>query len=161
MTQKQLARRNQNYLDYVNSFSPPTKHFATCGRAFMVGGFICSIGQFFRFMLGLLGLSGDVLAGTVSVLLIFLGTLLTGLGVYDRIGKQAGAGSIVPITGFHRVQNGRLRLRHGGKDVPRRRAHFGVRGVGRRCRRAHLLSSQSEVKSIHRPNTFGGENLSK
>lgn len=100
MTQKELARRNQNYLDYVNSFSPPTKHFATCGRAFLVGGFICSIGQFFRFMLELSGLSGDILAGTVSVLLIFLGTLLTGLGVYDRIGKQAGAGSIVPITGF-------------------------------------------------------------
>ena len=48
----------------------------------------------------LLGLSGDELAGTVSILLIFLGTLLTGLGVYDRIGRNAGAGSIVPITGF-------------------------------------------------------------
>ena len=45
-------------------------------------------------------LSGDELAGSVSVLLIFLGTLLTGLGVYDRIGRNAGAGSIVPITGF-------------------------------------------------------------
>ena len=45
-------------------------------------------------------LTGDELAGTVSVILIFLGTLLTGLGVYDRIGKNAGAGSIVPITGF-------------------------------------------------------------
>ena len=48
----------------------------------------------------LFGLSGDELAGTVSVLLIFIGTLLTGLGVYDRIGRTAGAGSIVPITGF-------------------------------------------------------------
>ena len=65
-----------------------------------MGGFICCIGQFFRFLLEIAGLTGDVLAGTVSVLLIFLGTLLTGLGVYDRIGKQAGAGSIVPITGF-------------------------------------------------------------
>ena len=46
------------------------------------------------------GLSGDELAGTVSILLIFLGTLLTGVGVYDRIGRNAGAGSIVPITGF-------------------------------------------------------------
>lgn len=51
-------------------------------------------------MLEYAGLSGDVLAGTVSVILIFLGTLLTGLGVYDRIGRNAGAGSIVPITGF-------------------------------------------------------------
>lgn len=100
MTEKEIARRNRNYLKYVNSFAPPTKHFATCGRAFLVGGFICCIGQFFRFLLEIAGLTGDVLAGTVSVLLIFLGTLLTGLGVYDRIGKQAGAGSIVPITGF-------------------------------------------------------------
>ena len=45
-------------------------------------------------------LSGDELASAVSVTLIFLGTLLTGLGVYDRIGRNAGAGSIVPITGF-------------------------------------------------------------
>ena len=46
------------------------------------------------------GLYGDELASAVSILLIFLGTLLTGLGVYDRIGRYAGAGSIVPITGF-------------------------------------------------------------
>ena len=100
MTKGELARRNQNYLKYVRSLSPPTKHFATCGRAFLVGGLICCIGQFFRFLLEFAGLSGDELAGTVSVILIFLGTLLTGLGVYDRIGKQAGAGSIVPIPGF-------------------------------------------------------------
>ena len=46
------------------------------------------------------GLSGDELASYVSMTMIFLGALLTGLGVYDRIGKYAGGGSIVPITGF-------------------------------------------------------------
>lgn len=51
-------------------------------------------------MLEFAGLSGDVLAGSVSAIMIFLGCLLTGLGVYDRIGRYAGAGSIVPITGF-------------------------------------------------------------
>ena len=91
---------NRNYLRYVDSFAPPTKHFKTCFRAFLVGGFICAIGQFFRYMLEFAGLKGDILAGTVSAILIFLGTLLTGFGVYDRIGKNAGAGSIVPITGF-------------------------------------------------------------
>lgn len=91
---------NRNYVEYVNRFAPPSKHFRTCGHAFLVGGGICCLGQFFRFMLSFAGLSGDVLAGTVSVLLIFLGTFLTGLGVYDRIGRVAGAGSIVPITGF-------------------------------------------------------------
>ncbi len=100
MTGKSRENYNRNYINYVNSFDPPTKHFKTCWRAFLVGGFICSIGQFFRYMLEFAGLSGDELAGAVSVLLIFLGTLLTGLGVYDRIGRNAGAGSIVPITGF-------------------------------------------------------------
>lgn len=47
-----------------------------------------------------MGLTGDELAGATSIILIFLGCLLTGLGVYDRIGRHAGAGSIVPITGF-------------------------------------------------------------
>ena len=100
MTGRSRENYNKNYLKYVNSFDPPTQHFKTCGRAFLVGGLICCIGQFLRFMLEFAGLTGDVLAGTVSVILIFLGVLLTGLGVYDRIGKNAGAGSIVPITGF-------------------------------------------------------------
>ena len=101
MTGKNRENYNKNYIAYVNSFDPPTHHFKNCLRAFAVGGLICCIGQFFRYMLEyIFGLSGDELAGTVSVLLIFIGTLLTGLGVYDRIGRNAGAGSIVPITGF-------------------------------------------------------------
>ncbi len=100
MTGKNKENTNKNYIDYVNTFEPSTKHFHNCYRAFLVGGFICCIGQFFRYMLSFAGLSGDVLAGTVSILLIFLGSLLTGVGVYDRIGRNAGAGSIVPITGF-------------------------------------------------------------
>ena len=92
---------NENYLAYVRSFAPPTKHLHNCLRAFTVGGLICCIGQFIRvFLETVLALSGDELAGTTSMVLIFLGCLLTGLGVYDRIGKAAGAGSIVPITGF-------------------------------------------------------------
>lgn len=101
MTGKNRQNYNKNYIAYVNSFDPPTQHFKNCFRAFIVGGFICCIGQFLRYIFeGAFGLSGDELAGTVSVVLIFLGTLLTGLGVYDRIGRNAGAGSIVPITGF-------------------------------------------------------------
>lgn len=101
MTGRNRENTNKNYIAYVNSFAPPTQHFKNCFRAFGVGGLICTIGQFFRFMLEtLFSLSGDELAGAVSVLLIFLGALLTGLGVYDRIGRHAGAGSIVPITGF-------------------------------------------------------------
>lgn len=101
MTGKNRKNYNKNYIAYVNSFDPPTQHFKNCFRAFLVGGFICCIGQFIRIVYEkVFGLYGDELAGLVSVTLIFLGTLLTGLGVYDRIGRYAGAGSIVPITGF-------------------------------------------------------------
>lgn len=100
MTGKHKDNYNYNYLNYVKTQDPPTKHLKNCAAAFGVGGLICCIGQFFRYMLEYAGLSGDVLAGAVSVILIFLGCLLTGLGLYDRIGRYAGAGSIVPITGF-------------------------------------------------------------
>lgn len=101
MTGKNRENYNKNYIAYVHSFDPPTKHFKNCFRAFIVGGLICCIGQTLRVVLEkAAGLNGDELAGTVSVILIFLGTFLTGLGVYDRIGRYAGAGSIVPITGF-------------------------------------------------------------
>ena len=100
MTGKTTENFNSNYLNYIKSQDPPTQHFKNCLSAFGVGGLICCIGQFIRFMLEYIGLSGDELAGTTSVVLIFFGCLLTGLGVYDRIGRYAGAGSIVPITGF-------------------------------------------------------------
>ncbi len=101
MTGKNRENYNKNYIAYVNSFDPPTHHFKNCFRAFIIGGLICCIGQGFREILSAMFLlTGDELAAAVSILLIFLGTLLTGLGVYDRIGRYAGAGSIVPITGF-------------------------------------------------------------
>ena len=101
MTGKNRENYNKNYIAYVHSFDPPTQHFKNCFRAFMVGGLICCIGQFLRGTYeAIFSLSGDELAAAVSMTLIFLGTLLTGFGVYDRIGRYAGAGSIVPITGF-------------------------------------------------------------
>lgn len=92
---------NKNYLEYVKSISPKTNQKRSLLRAFWVGGVICCIGQSLRYLLELgLGVSGDELSSYVSMILIFLGSFLTGLGVYDRVGKYAGGGSIVPITGF-------------------------------------------------------------
>ena len=92
---------NKEYLSFISNTEPKTKEARTLFNAFMVGGLICSIGQFIRFVfMYVLGLGGDELAGATSIIMIFLGTLFTGLGVYDRIGKYAGGGTIVPITGF-------------------------------------------------------------
>lgn len=98
---KQKEFDNQNYLQYVKAVSPKTNQKRSLFRAFLVGGIICTIGQGVRYSLEYgIGLTGDELSAYVSMIMIFLGALLTGLGVYDRIGKFAGGGSIVPITGF-------------------------------------------------------------
>lgn len=92
---------NEEYKEYVKKFMPKTNEKRSLLNSFLVGGFICSIGQFIRYFFNLyLKLQGDSLAAATSIVLIFFGVLLTGLGVYDRIGKHAGGGSIVPITGF-------------------------------------------------------------
>ena len=101
MTGKNKQNTNTEYLNLVASIAPKTNEFRTLLHAFWVGGLICFIGQFIRYMLMYwFNLYGDILAGATSMVMIFLGALLTGLGVYDRIGKYAGGGSIVPITGF-------------------------------------------------------------
>lgn len=101
MTGKNKQNYNKEYLDLVSRISPKTNEFKTLIHAFWVGGVICFIGQFVRYMFMYWGgLYGDALAGATSMVMIFLGAFLTGLGVYDRIGKYAGGGSIVPITGF-------------------------------------------------------------
>ena len=93
--------KNDNYLNYVKGISPKTNEKRSLFRAFWVGGVICCIGQGIRFFIEyILKLQGDELSSYVSMVMIFLGAFLTGLGVYDRIGKYAGGGSIVPITGF-------------------------------------------------------------
>lgn len=100
MTDKRIMSQKE-YLDRVAKLTPKTNEKRSLLNAFLVGGFVCSIGQFIRYMLSFfLKISGDDLASITSVILIFFGVLLTGLGVYDRIGKHAGGGSIVPITGF-------------------------------------------------------------
>lgn len=101
MKNEKTKNYNKAYLDYCFEIAPKTNEFKTLFHAFVVGGTICLIGQFVRtFFMYALNLYGDELAAATSVVMIFLGAILTGLGVYDRIGKFAGGGSIVPITGF-------------------------------------------------------------
>lgn len=84
----------------VSSLTPPSRHLRGCLRAFWVGGLICCVGQALNLLGDALPLTETTAPMFTTVILIFLGTTLTGLGVYDKIGRYAGAGSIVPITGF-------------------------------------------------------------
>lgn len=88
------------YAKMVKKASPPSKIFTNCLKAFLVGGIICVIGELLSKLYGELGLGLNQVAMLVPVTLIFLSILLTALGVYDIIARQAGAGTLVPITGF-------------------------------------------------------------
>ncbi|MBS7262467.1 MAG: stage V sporulation protein AC [Eubacteriales bacterium] len=92
---------NDEYKRYVSDRTPKSNTLLDCLKAFAVGGTICLLGQGLHDLWALLGVGDNETVGTLtSITLVFLGAALTGLGVYDRIGKFAGAGSIVPITGF-------------------------------------------------------------
>jgi len=90
----------EDYSRLVSRLTPPSRHVRGCIRAFWVGGLICCIGQALTLFAEKLKLTEMTAPMFTSVVLIFLGTTLTGIGVYDKIGRYAGAGSIVPITGF-------------------------------------------------------------
>lgn len=90
----------KQYQEYVDKKSPNSPIIKNCFNAFWVGGLICCIGQIILDICKFRGLSTD-LAGTVcSITLIGLSAFLTGLNIFNKIGKFAGAGSLVPITGF-------------------------------------------------------------
>ena len=90
----------QEYLDYVDQKSPNSPILKNCFNAFWVGGLICSIGQIIFDFCKYKGLDTTSSSTIVSIILIGIAAFLTGLNIFNKIGKFAGAGSLVPITGF-------------------------------------------------------------
>lgn len=90
----------KNYQDYVDQKSPNSPILKNCFNAFWVGGLICSIGQIIMEICKSRGLNSEISGTVVSILLIAISAFLTGLNLFNKIGKFAGAGSLVPITGF-------------------------------------------------------------
>ncbi|HEX3011291.1 MAG TPA: stage V sporulation protein AC [Syntrophomonadaceae bacterium] len=84
----------------VQRIKPRPPFFKNCVWAFVVGGLICVLGQLIINYSMYAGMKRTDASTVASVVMVFLGALLTGLGKYDELGKRAGAGSIVPITGF-------------------------------------------------------------
>lgn len=90
----------KEYNKIVTKNSPESKLFVNCIKAFVIGGAICTIGQGFTDLYAMLGAAEKDSKTLCSVTLIFIGILLTAIGVYDKIAKHGGAGTLVPITGF-------------------------------------------------------------
>ena len=93
-------QNKQLYSEMVKAASPSSTTFANCLKAFLVGGAICAFAQVIQDILLRTGLVRDDASLLTASILITLAILLTLLGVYNKLGKFAGAGSIVPITGF-------------------------------------------------------------
>ena len=91
---------NQEYGELVKRHSPPSALYKTVPMAFVIGGGICVIGECLLNLFAYLGLDQEPAAMWTSISLIFLSALFTGLQLYDRIAQHAGAGTLVPITGF-------------------------------------------------------------
>ena len=91
---------SENYKRYVNARAKKSPLAKDCVRAFLTGGAICAGAQGLLTLYKSRGMEKDDAAALVSVSLVFLTALLTGLGVFDNIAKWAGAGTLVPITGF-------------------------------------------------------------
>lgn len=109
--------RNQKYNEYIKNKIPKTKAWPTLFNAFWVGGLICLIGQGINELLRLImpNSNQDVLWAYVLIILIFLASFLTAIGVFDKIGAFAGAGTIVPITGFsNSITSSAMEFRHEG-----------------------------------------------
>ncbi|MDA8352063.1 MAG: stage V sporulation protein AC [Firmicutes bacterium] len=89
------------YKKMAKSYQPKPNIWVNCLKAFIVGGLVCTLGQLLQLMfISGFGVEPSSAGDMTSATLIFIACLLTGLGVYDKIGQWAGAGTAVPVTGF-------------------------------------------------------------
>ncbi len=92
---------NEEYLSYIDKKSPNSKLWKNMLCAFVVGGLICVVGQAIgNIYEQFLGLNEESVKTAVPITMVFLGALFTGLNLYNKLAKYAGAGTLVPITGF-------------------------------------------------------------
>lgn len=99
IVEKELELK-EKFNDLANINEPKPNSLKNCICAFLVGGLICDIGQCFNNIFLNFGVPYEEVGTYVSIVMVFIGAFLTGIGVYDKIANFAGAGTVVPITGF-------------------------------------------------------------
>ena len=95
-----MSTTNNDYGRMADRASPPSPKIKNCIKAFIFGGSICTFGQFLNWVFEKMNLSEDAVKALTPATLIVIAAILTGVGVFDKIAKHAGAGTLVPITGF-------------------------------------------------------------
>lgn len=92
--------QDKEYASMTKKASPPSPKLKNAIFAFLIGGTICTLGQTLRIVYTNIGIKEETVKSLISVTLIVLTAILTGIGVFDKIAKFAGAGTLVPISGF-------------------------------------------------------------
>lgn len=100
LREKDKTTRNDYYNQYVKEVTPTFSVWKNCLKAFLVGGIICTIGQFFINFYTSLCNDKELAKQYNTITLVFLAVVLTGIGIYQKLAKFGGAGTLVPITGF-------------------------------------------------------------
>ena len=95
-----MKKKKTPYADYAGKRAGKSKLLPDCLRAFAVGGLICAFAQCLTGLYGYIGVGEEDVKVLVIMTLIFLTAMLTGMGIFDNIARFAGAGTLVPITGF-------------------------------------------------------------
>lgn len=95
-----MSTTGKEYDKMAKKASPNSPVFLNCLKAFLIGGLICLFGQVLNYLFGKAGFNEEYVKAMTPSVLIILTAILTGIGVFDKIAKHAGAGTIVPITGF-------------------------------------------------------------
>ena len=95
-----MPEKDKEYDRMTKKASPPSPKLKNSVLAFLFGGAICTLGELFGFIYGKIGIDEKTTAMLIPVTLIVIAAALTGIGVFDKIAKHAGAGTLVPITGF-------------------------------------------------------------
>lgn len=95
-----MSTTDKEYDKMAKKASPNSPKLKNCIKAFIIGGLICTFGQLLNYLFERLGLNEDEVKAMTPTVLIVITAILTGIGVFDKIAKHAGAGTIVPITGF-------------------------------------------------------------
>lgn len=100
VNEKDVQKRNESYKQYVEQVTPKFSCFKNCVNAFIVGGLICTLGQFLVNLYMSMGADKETAKLYNTVTLVFLSIFFTGVGLYQKLAKFGGAGTLVPITGF-------------------------------------------------------------
>lgn len=124
-----MAISKDEYGKMADKASPSSPVFKNCIKAFLIGGGICCFGQLLNTIYQNAGMSGDEVKAATPCTIIIITAILTGIGVFDKIARHAGAGTIVPITGFaNAVVSPALEFKHEGMVLGTAAQMFSIAG---------------------------------